>query len=346
MKTSLKFVAAAMAVVVCCGLSSCKKGSLNDYTPLDDAEYYTVSLGMDGEILEVTEEPLKGSSENDLYCIQVYSTPNKELPEGQKVTWTRYAYGLFGTGKDLSVNLMKGYRYKFEATMVVDGQEKVTNYYGNPVRYSFPFYVSGTNAGFLSLSNQFDYQVADYLGGLGNGQTTVSGTTYYHPNVERFYGEYEGYIPGQHGSKVMIKMKRVSFGAKFHAKGKLATEGTLEAQMTEAPKMLLDLTVSDKTMSDMFTFKNVKEAWADNNYTETIPVTLNIHKPDGTLFPLGTHSITFKRNKMTVINVTVENESLAGQLGFEIDDEDMTTDDEETNITDGEVVDTEVDTNA
>lgn len=133
---------------------------------------------------------------------------------------------------------------------------------------------------------------------------------------------------------------------KFHAKGKLATEGTLEAQMTEAPKMLLDLTVSDKTMSDMFTFKNVKEVWADNNYTETIPVTLNIHKPDGTLFPLGTHSITFKRNKMTVINVTVENESLAGQLGFEIDDEDMTTDDEETNITDGEVVDTEVDTNA
>ena len=347
MKTSIKLCAAIMAVAMCCGLSSCKKDALNDNQPFDDAEFYTVSLGMDGEILEVTDEPLlRGSGEKDLYGIQVYSTPNKDLPEGQKTVWSNYAYGLFTTGKDLTINLMKGYRYKFVATMVVDGQEKLFSG-SQKTSYLSPFTLSGMGSSWMKIGTQFDYQSAYYLSGLGRGYaTSIDGNHYNHPNLERFYGELVDYIPGQHGNKAMIKMKRVAFGAKFHAKGKLATVGTLEAQITEAPKMLLDLTVSDKTMSDIFTFSNVAAAWADNNFTETIPVTLNMHKPDGSIFPLGTHQITFKRNKMTVVNVTIENESLAGQLGIEIDDVDMTEDDDQTNITDGEVVDTEVDTNA
>lgn len=345
MKTKFNLLAAFVAVIVCFGLSGCKKVTV-DTVETPESEYYTVELGMSGDIIDVIESPLRraGNGEADLYGIQVYSAPNKDLPEGQYVTWTNYAYGVFDSGKDLKINLLKGKKYKFVATMVVDGQEKINNYSNS---YSWPFFVSGTNSDYGLLSEQFTYQHADYLGSLGDSYANLLNSgSYYHPNVERFYGELLDFVPGKNNSKAMIKMKSVTFGAKFIAHGKLAKEGTLEIQMTDAPKMTIDLTTNDKKVSDVFTLQNIYQAYNDNNYTETVAVTLNWHRPDGTVFPLGTHEVTFKRNKMTTVQVKIETENAESELGVEIDDTDMTEDDEVTNIEDGELVDTDVDLNA
>ena len=343
MKTKFSFMAMMAAFAVCCGIVSCQKVIVE--TNESESDYYTVNLGMAGDILEVIESPLTRAGEGtDLYGIQVYSAPNKDLPEGQRETWTNYAYGVFGSDKDITINLLKGKKYKFVATMVVDGQNVITKYSSG---YSSPFYVSGTNSNFGQVATQFTYQHADYLSGLNSGSTYLKDGGYFnYANVERYYGELLDYIPGMHGDKALIKMKRTSFGAKFIAKGKLAKEGQLEVQMTEAPKMMVDLATNEKKVEDIFTFRNVKAAYEDNNYTETIAVTLNWHRPDGTVFPLGTHDVTFKRNKMSTVQVTIETENAEGELGVEIDDSDMTEDDEITNIEDGELVDTDVDTNA
>ena len=343
MKTKFSFMAMMAAFAVCCGIVSCQKVIVE--TNESESDYYTVNLGMAGDILEVIESPLTRAGEGtDLYGIQVYSAPNKDLPEGQRETWTNYAYGIFGSDKDITINLLKGKKYKFVATMVVNGQEEIYHWEN---QYSTPFYVTGTNGGYGVMDNKFNYQHADYLSGLNSGWTyLMSGDYVYHPNVERYYGELLDYIPGKHGDKALIKMKRTSFGAKFIAKGKLAKEGQLEVQMTEAPKMMVDLATNEKKVEDIFTFSNVKAAYEDNNYTETIAVTLNWHRPDGTVFPLGTHDVTFKRNKMSTVQVTIETENADGELGIEINDTDMTEDDDVTNIEDGEIVDTELDTNA
>ena len=344
MKTKFSFMAMMAAFAVCCGIVSCQKVIVE--TNESESDYYTVNLGMAGDILEVIESPLTRAGEGtDLYGIQVYSAPNKDLPEGQSVTWTNYAYGLFASDKEITINLLKGKKYKFVATMIVDGQNKVQQAYTGG--FYTPFFVSGTNSQFLAIDTQFTYQHADYLGGLSSGNASLkNGEKYSHPNLERYYGELLDYIPGKHGDKALIKMKRTSFGAKFIAKGKLAKEGQLEVQMTEAPKMMVDLTTSNKKVEDIFSFSNVKKAYENNNYTETIAVTLNWHRPDGTVFPLGTHDVTFKRNKMSTVQVTIETENAEGELGIDIDDTDMTEDDEITNIEDGELVDTDVDTNA
>lgn len=341
MKTDNFFTAIAVAVM-CFVSVSCKK----EVVEVQEPDFYDVTLGMAGEILEVTEEPLRrANGETDLYGFQVYSTPNKQLAEGENAVWTKYAYGLFASDDNIVIKLIKGYKYKFVATMVVDGQNRILSYGSG---YYSPFFVSGTNSDVLSVGDKFNYQSADYLNGLGNGSTYLNtpNGSFNHPNVERFYGELEDYVPGLNSKKAMIKMKRTSFGAKFIAKGKLAKEGTLEVQMTEAPKMLLDLTVSDKSISDIFTFKNVAQAYRDNNHKEDIAVTLNWHKDDGTVFPLGTHTITFKRNKTSVVQITIDNEQAEGELGVEIDDVDMSEDADITNIEDGTIVDTDVDTNA
>ena len=329
------------AMLMLCCVFACKKSQIETPAPVEP-DYYTVQFGWDGDILEVTEEPLvKGNSTNDLYGIQVYSTPNKEDNTGTSVKWTPFAYGLFDHGDDLTVNLLKGNRYKFVATMIVDGKTKLNGFYSNP------FYISNKSS--ASISTQFDYQSSQYFNGLGNGSTyiTKDGKTYDVPRTERFYGEYLDYIPGlKNNEKVMIKMKRASFGAKFIAKGKLAKEGQLEIQITGAPKIMIDLSGTNKQHSDIYTFKNVKAAAEKETYTETHNVTINWHKPDGTIFPLGTHAITYKRNKTTTVNIEIETSAINNGIGLEIEDTEMTPDDEETTIKDGEIVETEIDTNA
>ena len=326
--------------MLCC-VFACKKSQIETPAPVEP-DYYTVQFGWDGDILEVTEEPLvKGNSTNDLFGIQVYSTPNKEDNTGTSVKWTPFAYGLFDHGDDLTVNLLKGNRYKFVATMIVDGKEKLNGY------YSSPFNDSNGNSG--SIRTQFDYQSSQYFSNLGNGRTYFlkDGKGYDVPATERFYGEYLDYIPGlKNNEKVMIKMKRASFGAKFIAKGKLAKEGKLEIQITGAPKIMIDLSGTNKQHSDIYTFKNVKAAAEKETYTETHNVTINWHKPDGTIFPLGTHAITYKRNKTTTVNIEIETSAINNGIGLEIEDTEMTPDDEETTIKDGEIVETEIDTNA
>lgn len=337
------FAAIVAGVMVAC--------SQKDPMPNADQDFYTVSLGWDGEILDTWYEPLRSNSTDDLYGIQVYQAPDVELEEGKSTTWTRYAYGLFDNADDITIQLLKGYKYKFVATMIVDGQNKVRHVtYGDGVGYSIPFFLSGagTNA---RISNKFDYQGTIYFSSdLMSGYTYLQGGgNVYHPNTERFYGELEDYVPGSNGDKAKIKMKRTSFGAKFIAKGKLAKSGTLQVQMTEAPKMELALSNSDNQISDIFTFSNVKAAWADNQYKETIAVTFNWIRTDGTTLPLGTHDVTYKRNATTVVQVNIENEANAGSVGFEYDKADLgelpEDGENDLTITDGEVVDTEVDTN-
>ena len=344
------FLVVFAALVACVGITSCETNE-NPATEQPEQDFYTVSLGWDGEILDTWYEPLRSNSTADLYGIQVYQAPDVELEEGKSTTWTRYAYGLFDNANDITIQLLKGYKYKFVATMVVDGQNKVLHgIYGDGVEYAFPFYLSGAYTD-ARLSNKFDYQSTIYFSDeLRLGKTCLQdGDIVNHPNTERFYGELEDYVPGSNGDKAKIKMKRTSFGAKFIAKGKLAKSGTLEVQMTDAPKMELALSNSDNQISDIFTFFDIKAAWADNQYKETIAVTFNWIRTDGTTLPLGTHNVTYKRNATTVVQVNIENEANAGSLGFEYDEADlggMPEDGEnDLTITDGEVVDTEVDTN-
>lgn len=338
---------AAIALMVGATMAACSKDEVAGIEPEPDSDFYTVKIGWEGEIIDVTYEPLDTrATTDDLYGIQVYSTPNDDATTP---TWTPYAYGLFDDPDNISINLLKGYKYKFAATMVRDGKNKlqlgVNNDYLCPFSHNIPGLSKGTTIG-----NSFEYQSGTFFDGLDDGAAILIGSKLYdHPNVDRFYGELVNYTPGDKNATAKINMKRTAFGAKFIAKGAKAKEGTLHVQMTNAPAMELALTTSENKISDIFTFSNVAAAWADNKYTETIDVTINWERPDGTTLPLGTHAITYKRNATTVVNVKIENDGADGGLGFEIDEsetgEPIADGENDVTIEDGEVVDTDVDTN-
>ncbi|MBR0333030.1 MAG: hypothetical protein IIX20_05895 [Alistipes sp.] len=136
-------------------------------------------------------------------------------------------------------------------------------------------------------------------------------------------------------------MKRVSFGAKFVATGTLATSGILEIEMEYAPILELELTEGDDSISDIFTFDDVYGAWLNDDYTETIGVSFKWIREDGSMVPLGTHSVKYTRNMTTVVTVTINKDGETEGVGFEIDDSEKgpmpENEDNSVTIVDGEV---------
>ena len=327
MKKVTIFRSAILALLACVGIAACDKNS--DVVP-DEPETYTVNLGWAGEILDVSYEPMTRATTDDLYGIQVYSLPKSVEPEDDD--WDRYAYGLFDDPSDITITLASGYKYRFVATMVKDGKNRL--YKGYNEEYHFPFNTT--------LDNTFYYDSTKGMNTLDWGKTSLieyDGYALYRPNIERFYGELSDYIPGENNTNAKIEMKRTSFGAKFVAGGKLAVDGKLEIQLEEAPKMELELTAGDDKISDIFTFRYVDAAWAKDDYTEDIPVNFMWIRADGTEAPLGTHTITFKRNTTTVVKVNIDKDGNDESLGIEIDESETGAmpDGDEVIITNGQM---------
>ncbi|MBR6560887.1 MAG: hypothetical protein IKT75_07010 [Alistipes sp.] len=330
---------ASIAMLSMLSLATSCENSEEPITPAEP-EYVTVSLGLNVN-LDYEYEPLTRAEENnDLYGIQVYSTP---VPATENAEWTKYAYGLFDNTDNLTIKLVRGYEYKFETIMVKDGKDKVDyNAYYDTYTYGGPFNHETSPGSYIScntpLSTSFIYST------LGMREWSYYGLWNY-LNVELYYGELEGYTPGDNDSKATIELKRTSFGAKFIAKGDYAENGVLEVIMGNSSQPHLTLNLAEgNEVSEIFSFKNVRAAWLDENYTETISVILRIAYSDGTSAPLGTHDITFKRNTTTVVNVDLTVSGDSG-VGFVITDDGEMPEGDEITIKDGEIVDTEIETN-
>ena len=314
--------------------TACSEVGTNEQPTPTEPEYVTVSLGLNVG-LGYDYEPLTRAEENnDLYGIQVYSTP---IPATENAEWTKYAYGLFDNVDNLTIKLIRGYEYKFVAAMVKDGKNKLkssSNTYGNPFMHETTSVTSTSTP----LSTSFIYSQL--------GLTDLGLDTSHFGNnlaVELYYGELESYIPGDNDSKATIELKRTSFGAKFIAKGDYAKNGTLEILMDHAPQLNLNLAESNEVF-EIYTFRNLRAAWLDENYTETKSVVLRIAYSDGTTAPLGTHNITFKRNTITVVNVDLTVSGDSG-VGFVVTDGGEMPEGDEITIKDGEIVDTEIEAN-
>ncbi len=340
MKKIVVLKSAVLAFLLCVGLVSCNEQSEENQ---GNSEGYTVKLGLAGEMVDVSYTPLTTRSTTDnLYGINVYSAPNKE---DENVTWTRYAYGLFDDPEDISINLLKGYKYKFEATIVTDGKNRVEG----ESAYRAPFtHTTNSLSTSTSVSTVFDY-TGSIFDGLRAGKTFLKNDAIYdRPNLERFYGVLVDFVPDQEGATASIDMKRASFGAKFIVSGALATEGTLHIRIAGAPAMELALTEGDDQIYDIFTFHTVGAVLENDQYEETVQVAINWEQPDESVVTLGSHNITFKRNKTTVVNVKIESNGLEGGVGFVIDENEQgppADDEAEITIEDGELVETEIETN-
>ncbi len=289
---------AAICFAACGGDENSIPGVTPD-EPNTTPKEFLVSLGFSGEITSIEESPLSRAATNDLYGIQVYSSPTSSD------NYKPYAYGLFDSKDGMVIKLLEGYKYKFVSSMVVDGKQKISSYESS---YDHPFKRSGLST---KLENKFNYDSGKEMGYLDDGYTNLGlfGNFYFdHPNIMRYYGEVTDYVPTANGS-VSINMKKVVFGAKFITEG--FTEGTLYIKLKDAPT--LQLVFPQTEVEDIFTFENkypFGNRWTADTYTENILVSISWQKNDGAIVPLINQEVTFKRNIKTTITVKVNDSSV------------------------------------
>ena len=295
MKKIFLLMFAAICFAACGGDENSIPGVTPD-EPNTTPKEFLVSLGLSGEITSIEESPLSRAATNDLYGIQVYSSPTSSD------NYKPYAYGLFDSKDGMVIKLLEGYKYKFVSSMVVDGKQKISSYESS---YDYPF----TRSFFSTkLENKFNYDSGKEMGNLDYGSTNLGlFGNFYHPNIMRYYGEVTDYVPTANGS-VSINMKKVVFGAKFITEG--FTEGTLYIKLKDAPT--LQLVFPQTEVEDIFTFENeyLGNRWTDDTYTETILVSISWQKNDGAIVPLINQEVTFKRNIKTTITVKVNDSSV------------------------------------
>lgn len=305
-------------VLIPLAVAGCTKSSMSQGST-KEAKEYTVTLSCGGEIKDVTVSDLtKAEESNDLYGVQVYSRPAQSDD-----AYKPYAYGLFDSMEGREIKLLEGYEYKFVATMVKEG--KTITYHDDG--YYGPFNITPTNNK-ANVSSVFTYDSNNYFLFLGCGFTSVKNKeepSFDHPNTDRYYGEIEGFVPSE-SSKVTISMKRTAFGLKVKTEN--LSEGSLNIAMKEAPSMTI--TSPDTEVQDIFTFDKVRDAWATDNYTESIDVAFTWTKADGVVVPIATKAFDFYRNKLTTITVKVSNRSDDSGIGVEIESDPMTDGDSYT----------------
>ncbi len=302
------FLIASIVLTSICYISCQNLQNSKDSEP----EYITVHLGTTGEI------QTKSAGTDDLYGINVYYDPSRDGNSN-----THYAYGIFDNKDDMSINLLSGYTYKFECTLVKGG--KTTLYCGQYGENTFSGYAKPfqTNASESSkLSNSFVYGT-DYLSGITSGAATVkSSLTGYEdkemPSIQRYYGEVSGYKPVS-GGVVKVPLKKTVFGIRIIIDK--VPEGQLNADCvinSNSEKILSGVSKSKLYDSGaiIYSFPDVRDCWENEtaldatvnwNFTSSVFDQWNQN---------GTEKVSFKRNTLTTITVSCTPDNSSGSVGI------------------------------
>lgn len=294
---------------------SCSNDDLGGGEGIEGKEYM-VKIGFEGEI-SISESPLLKNASSDLYGVQVYV---KDNGSGE---YKPYAYGLFDDPSLMDVKLIGGNVYKFESTMVEDGKDRI--YHNSSLNYYRPF--TAIKSSYAPLNNKFVYSSSDFMRWLSWGMSDLEngefGDSYRRPNTVRFYGVHSDYKPSDKNI-VTINMKKVCFGAKFVVEGLM--EGKVVIDIEDAPQM--EIVHPDVSIQDIFTFDGGLRdgSWINDDYSESVPVSISWHKSDGSVKPVSSSNINFKRNKLTTITVKLSGdnpESASGKVNISLKDKEM-----------------------
>lgn len=167
---------------------------------------YKYKLSFGGDFVDQSEEPLSRDQEANTYVGINVRCRDKSNPSAES---QNYAYGVFDRKEGISINLISGYIYDFEATILRDGTDK---YYVNNRRYGLPFVLTeGSNGETANYEgsdlNKFIYDNDSNikrLSALSSGSSYInikdnnkvaSIANYAYPRVDRYYGELSGVDP-------------------------------------------------------------------------------------------------------------------------------------------------------
>ena len=340
---SLRLVGMAMmAVMMCMNFASCSnEGVLASEDP-KEPKYVTVGLGCTGEFLEFSESQMGRAATDELYGIKVYTLTENGTDSYGNPTYqsSNYAYGMFTSLDNVKIKLLEEQKYRFEVSIVIDPFKKYDSsnlgWFGYSYSYDSYFNQHGT---------EFVYSSSNVL-----SLTSIYESLEQY-NHDRYYGELDVYTPEQNES-VEIHTKRVAYGVKFEATG-LGDGDTFLVEVKRAgnSSVLYDIEFGAENYESIYTFYWIDDVWRGRwnssteeyvNYYYDKHLTIYWKKADGTIVPMGTYTVTFKRNVMTTIRIKAENLDLDNGILVYKEEVSMANDDVIYDISGGTVVEKDV----
>jgi hypothetical protein len=238
-----------------------------------------------------------------------------------------YAQGLFNATNNFDLEVPKGATYTMNVLAIKKGTGAGlgwSNFEDGYYFYAAPFY--------RLVKNQLDYasdvattrpllpSFADslaYEAGVFSDSTfsDIDGT-YYFEELDCFYsaGSYQSI---DSSSAINIQMDRISFGVKYIVHN--MTEGQLLVDY-KRPENLYNTTMRPYPITDTtaanFHIYEADDFRSDTVIVKPVPVTLKWQHANGTLETLGTKNLTFKKNQLTTIVVTLPTPQSSGSFSI------------------------------
>lgn len=302
MKQLAGFALMLFALISCTSITE-ELGQLENNDVAEGNKEYVVSIGMGGEMVNITDAPLTKASGDDLYGFQVYVKKKGD----ESASYESYAYGLFDDISDLSITLVDGYLYKFVATCVIDGKNKINKYYNSAtgiIHYYSPFgiyllnkFVYDTSMGCSSL-----YWASEYTSDVVNIQP------------DRYYGEAVNFDPSL-SENIDIEMLKCMAGMKLVVSK--ITEGELvisikgKTYSIAAGDSELEVeTVFELTHNEALSYLWVYEKISPKQTYSTTEYLTVTHKHSYNINETIYHGeVIFTRNKQTLIKVNTTTNS-------------------------------------
>lgn len=155
-----KLLSSLLLLIIIGGITSCRHeldsaddGNKRNHSEKERPELKTLTMSFGGDFVSESDEPLYRAGDGETFVgINVYRTEK----DNQQATEEKYAYGLF-IGKDnIKIDVITGYTYRFEASILIERDDKLAL---NNRRYNEPFMLhDGLSTGF---DNSWGFEPGD-----------------------------------------------------------------------------------------------------------------------------------------------------------------------------------------
>lgn len=251
---------------------------------VDNNEYVNVKIGVCGDVLEITQEPMtKSLTSDDLTWIQVFRTYGDGYYPSDP-----YAYGLFDNVEEISILLNRNDKYKIIAKTIINGKNRVYNEdgvyeIGDPYKQK--------------ITNSFQYSEDVDLSFIYFSSVRLEdGKSYYMPDIDSYFGEILNFNVMESNS-CLLDMKRQTCSIKICTKG-LEEGCRLKAIFGGHEKYI---TSDDEPYENLFSVPN-DGAVNENTFFEFIL------EKDGAEKIIDKRNIAIEINKRTSIIVNIPKE--------------------------------------
>lgn len=218
-------------------LDTLEDGNHRNHEVKDRGVKKTVRMSFGGDIITESDEPLLRADDLRTFTgINVYRT-EKDKDDAKE---EKYAYGVFDRKDGISIDVVTGFTYRFEATILIENDDRLT---ADTRNLQQPFRLQ--DKGMVGFDSYKGYDIANlgyftytyttesedskeflselsfgtaYVKGDGNILDAVGGIVtevkMQYPRVKRFYGANQEYDPSS-SDEVEIPMDYKSFGLKI-----------------------------------------------------------------------------------------------------------------------------------